>query len=59
VLGNPLQAAWATSDPERRHVGVELQFGREDANPRIIAIELEGGGLRIRLRSVAQPPLAS
>jgi hypothetical protein len=58
VLGNPLHRAWASSDPQRDQAALELQFRADDANPRVVVLELAEGGIRIHLRPAlsSHPP---
>jgi hypothetical protein len=56
VLGNPLHGAWAQSDPEHGQIALELQFRPREANPKIIAIELAGGALQVRLKPTSTLP---
>jgi hypothetical protein len=57
VLGNPLHRAWASSDIDRGRAALELQFRRDDANPRVVALELADGAIRVRLHPAASGPL--
>ena len=50
VIGNELARAWAVSAAEAERSALELQFRRDDDDPKLISLELLGANIRVSAR---------